>query len=123
MREKCDDEDPAFDPTEVELDDDGNIVITWPAVTTSHPTIGESGEIEVIRYQGVVEFETEAEFEEKFTVDLPPGATSFTVPGSFIALGLDEDDEGEFKYEILVREESGNQTAVESCFAVLPAGD
>ncbi|MCI0529083.1 MAG: hypothetical protein L0Y56_16730, partial [Nitrospira sp.] len=44
------------------------------------------------------------------SVDLPPGVTSLEVPESFTNLGE------EFKFEILVREKSGNQTAVESCF-------
>jgi hypothetical protein len=43
-----------------------------------------------------------------------------TIPGSFIALGLDDKGEGEFKYEILVKEaDGGNQTASESCFEVV----
>jgi hypothetical protein len=35
-----------------------------------------------------------------------------SIPAEFLALG------DEFKYEILAREESGNQTAVESCFMI-----
>ena len=38
-----------------------------------------------------------------------------TVPREFLALGEPGD---EFKFEILVREASGNQTAIESCFRV-----
>jgi hypothetical protein len=44
------------------------------------------------------------------SVILPPGVTSMKIPDEFIALG-----DG-FKYEVLVREESFNQTATESCF-------
>jgi hypothetical protein len=40
-----------------------------------------------------------------------------TVPRQFIAAGIAAGAE-EFKFEILVRAESGNQTAVESCFEV-----
>ena len=47
-----------------------------------------------------------------FSVDLPPSETQVQVPPEFIALGE------EFKLEVLVREASGNQTAVETCFAV-----
>jgi hypothetical protein len=45
-------------------------------------------------------------------VILPPGETSMTIPEEFLALA------DEFKYEVLVREESFNQTAVESCFVL-----
>lgn len=105
---------------EVDLNDDGNIVISWEEVDESHPTIGEEGDIEVALYQLVVEFEVpEEEFESVFSVFLPPDVTSMTVPGDLIGLGLDDDGEGEFKYEILVKdEEGGNQTATESCFIV-----
>ena len=54
--------------------------------------------------------ETEDEFTSVFSVILPPDAREFTVPAQFIALGE------KFKYEVLAREESFNQTAVESCF-------
>jgi hypothetical protein len=104
----------------VEPDDDGNIVISWEEVTESHPEIGEEGDIEVALYQLVVEFEVPGEeFESVYSVFLPPDVTSMTVPGELIGLGLDDDGEGEFKYEILVKdEEGGNQTATESCFLV-----
>ena len=62
----------------------------------------------------VVETEIELgggeEFETVFSVVLPPDVTSMTVPAEFIA------QSDEFKYEILAREESFNQTAIESCF-------
>ncbi|MCP5091690.1 MAG: hypothetical protein GY949_12280, partial [Gammaproteobacteria bacterium] len=52
------------------------------------------------------------EFASVLSVILPPGVTSMTIPDEFI-------DQGEeFKYEILAREESFNQTAIESCFVV-----
>jgi hypothetical protein len=87
------------------------VVISWDPVTHSHPDLGRTGEeIEVVKYQVVVERE-EPEL-LVLSVDLPPTVTEFEVPSGFIALGE------EFKFEILVREESGNQTAVESCFVV-----
>ena len=46
------------------------------------------------------------------SVDLPPSVTELEVPAGFIALG------DELKFEILVREASGNQTAEESCFEI-----
>jgi hypothetical protein len=97
---------------------DGNmpVVISWDPVTHSHPDLGRTGEpIEVVKYQVVVEIEEPDLL--VFSVDLPPSddsdeRMSVTVPAEFIAL------RDEFKFEILVREASGNQTAVESCFEI-----
>ena len=86
------------------------VIISWDPVTGSHPYLGRTGEaIEVDRYQVVVEQE---ELGLDFSVNLPPYVTELEIPAGFIALGE------EFKFEILVREESGNQTAIESCFVV-----
>lgn len=86
------------------------VTIEWAPVVRSHPDVGEYGVIEVTKYQLVVERE-EPEL-LVYSVDLPSDVTSFSVPEAFTDLGE------EFKYEILVREASGNQTAVESCFAM-----
>jgi len=86
------------------------VTIAWEPVITSHPDLGSSGEVFVDKYQLVVEIEEPETL--VYSVDLPPGTTSMSVPEEFISLGE------EFKYEILVRESSGNQTAVESCFAI-----
>jgi hypothetical protein len=83
------------------------VIISWDPVTSSHPEVGATGPIEVEAYQLVVEFE---ELELVFSVWLPPDVTEFELPVSFLDLGE------EFKYEIVVRETTGNQTAVESCF-------
>lgn len=90
------------------------IVISWEEVTDSHPDLGSSGELEVINYEVVVEID-----EEPFHVSiiLPPDARSFVVPPEMIAL-LGEEFGDELKFEVLVREASYNQTAVESCFVV-----
>ena len=112
----CEEEAPEVSP-----EANGDVIISWAPVTLSHPGLGEEGDIEVARYQLVVEVELEVggeEFESVFSIDLPPDVTSMTVPADFIALGLDG-AEGEFKFEILVKEEEGgNQTATESCFAI-----
>ena len=85
--------------------------IKWDAVVTSHPEIGRTGEpIEVTKYQVVLEREEPTPL--KLTFDLPPDVTEFQV-----SAGLANSGE-EFKIEVLVREASGNQTAVESCFVV-----
>ena len=106
----------------VEREENGDIIISWDSVENSHPSIGEAGDIEVALYQLVVEVELELdgdEFESVYSVDLPPDVTAMTVPAAFIDLGLDDEGEGEFKFEILVKEEEGgNQTATESCFAI-----
>ena len=115
MAEQCDDEEPGYDATEV----DGEIIISWEEVTLSHPDLGaprSSDEIELHNYQLVVETEIETESGEEldvvFSVLLPPEVTEMTVPPEFIDLN------DEFKYEVLVRETSYNQTAVESCFVI-----
>jgi hypothetical protein len=83
------------------------VLITWDAVTESHPDLGKSGAIHVDRNQVVIEKEGLV-----LSVDLPPEVTEFEVPPALTESGE------EVKFEILVRETSGNQTAVESCFIV-----
>lgn len=88
------------------------VIISWDPVTHTHPDLGRTDEeIEVVKYEVVVEQE---DLGLGFSVELPPDVTEVEVPSGFIALGVG----AEFKFEILVREESGNQTAVESCFEV-----
>ena len=48
----------------------------------------------------------------ELSVILPADVTSYQVSDDLIGLA------GEWKYEVLVREASGNQTATESCFEV-----
>ncbi len=86
------------------------VVIDWDPVTESHSEIGEEGPIEVVKYQLVVEREEPTLL--VLSVDLPPEVTEFEVPKDFTALG------DAFKFEIIVREAAGNQTAVESCFEI-----
>lgn len=111
---QCDEEEPGFDATETTAP----VTISWPAVTMTHPTIGDpqnSPEITIINYEVVVETELEIDGEEfttVFSAILPPDVTSLTIPEEFIAQG------DEFKYEVLAREESWNQTALESCFVL-----
>ena len=75
--------------------------------------------VTIENYQVVVEVEAEnpdpagEPFEAIFSIELPPWETSATIPEEFIDLG------DEFKYEVLAREESFNQTAVESCFVLV----
>jgi len=85
--------------------------ISWDPVLKSHPDLGRKGEpIVVVKYELVVEREEPDPL--KFSIDLPPSVTSVQLPS-----GLAKSGE-EFKVEVLVREESGNQTATESCFQI-----
>lgn len=106
----------SVDPDSVDCDEgpvpvvSRRVVIDWDPVMRSHPELGVSGPIDVVKYQLVVEREEPTLL--IYSVDLPPDVTRMRVPWHFIKLG------DEFKFEILVREASGNQTAVESCFEI-----
>jgi hypothetical protein len=87
------------------------VTISWDPVTHSHPSIGKSGKkVEVVKYQFVVEREEPTPM--SMSIDLPPDVTTMQVPTEITEMG------GELKFEILVKEESGNQTAIESCFEI-----
>ncbi len=111
---QCDDEEPGYDAPVIEADD---YVIAWSPVTMTHPSLGDpqgAPGLVVVNYEVVVEAELELADDEEFTsvfsVILPPDVTAMTIPAEF----LEQSDS--FKYEVLVREESWNQTAIESCF-------
>ena len=61
----------------------------------------------ISRYQFFVELGS-----TKLSVDLPPEVTEFEVPAAITATG------GQFKFEIIARTSTGNNTAIESCFLV-----
>ncbi|RZV38204.1 MAG: hypothetical protein EX272_03255 [Chromatiales bacterium] len=111
---QCDDEEPGYDAPVIEADE---YVIAWPEVALTHPSLGypqSSSDITIVNYEVVVEVELETpdgeEFTTVFSVILPPDVTAMTIPEEF----LEQSDS--FKYEVLAREESWNQTAIESCF-------
>jgi hypothetical protein len=83
------------------------VKIDWDPVTRSHPGIGRSGAVTIARYQLFVEGT-----DSTLSVDLPPSVTEFEVPKSVTAPG------SRFKFEIIARSTTGNNTAVESCFLV-----
>jgi len=85
------------------------VTISWDEVIESHPTLGETGPMEIEYYEVVVENE---EQELVMSTMLPDGVTELTIPAGFISLS------DEFKFEILARSTNGNKTAVESCFEV-----
>lgn len=81
------------------------VLIDWDHVTASHPEIGKTGPVTISRYQFFVE-----QGDTKLSLDLPPTATEFEIPASITAAG------GQFKFEIIARTSTGNNTAIESCF-------
>lgn len=81
------------------------VLIDWDPVARSHPEVGKQGPVTVSRYQLFVEREG-----VKLSLDLPPTVTEFEVPRAVTDLGK------EFKFEIIVRSTTGNNTAIESCF-------
>jgi hypothetical protein len=116
---QCDDEKPGYDATLT----GSPVTISWAPVTMSHPDpLGGGAGVQppipvfIINYEVVVEttiaLANGEEFDTKFSAILPPDTTEMTIPEEFISLG------DEFKYEVLAREESYNQTAVESCFVL-----
>jgi hypothetical protein len=84
------------------------VMIDWDPVTQNHPDLGKKGPVNVSLYQLFVEREGGV----KFSLDLPPSVTQFEVPRGVTDLGKD------FKFEIIARTTTGNNTAVESCFLV-----
>lgn len=118
MAQQCDEEEDGYDITVTSAP----VTISWPAITSSHPDPEGGGAaiqppvpVTINNYEVVVEAELEIdgeEFASIFSVILPPGVTQMTIPEEFI------EQADTFKYEVLAREESYNQTAVESCFAI-----
>ena len=170
-QEEDDDGNPVFDEDgnpvvekacwEVLPNGNGDVVISWNAVTMSHKDMWDIDpqpllEGEDLRYGGVNQperkiplgasgapeeieyYEFVAEIDDteyKSTAIVPPGTTSWTVPAEIITLA-DDEGEGEVKFEIIVRVESGdgydddgdlveskpgNQSAVEDCFEIAEA--
>ena len=114
MAVQCDEEDDDYDASEVSPP----ITIAWPEVMTSHPDSETGGaavqppiSVEINNYEVVVEILNE-DVDSTFIIQLPPDSLAVTLPMEFVALG------DNFKYEVLAREESFNQTAVESCFVL-----
>jgi hypothetical protein len=116
--EQCDAGEPGYDAPTVTAP----VTISWDEVTMSHPDEEGGGagvqppvEVTIVNYEVVVEAALEVdgeEFEAIYSVLLPPDVTEMSVPEEFLALS------DVFKYEVLAREESDNQTATESCFVL-----
>lgn len=97
------------------LDPAQPVVIMWEPVTHKLDTTSATGEcsastdIVIVAYEVIVELEG-AEPPQKMDIFLPAGATQVTVPAELIVAG------GEYKFEVLAIEESGNQTITEGIF-------
>jgi hypothetical protein len=88
------------------------VTLAWDPVERSHDDLGRQGVIDVRYYEVVVEVDGE---DYKTTTILPESLTQWTIADhEFFTLS----EEGEYKFEILVRAENGNKTARESCFIV-----
>lgn len=116
MAVQCDDEEPGYDATQTSLP----VTLSWEPVTMSHPDANGAGAgiqppvaVVIYNYEVVVEAELEIdgeEFSSIFSVIVPPDVTELEIPNGFLS------QSDSFKYEVLAREASYNQTAVESCF-------
>ena len=110
--------DPAAENCDAPLSVVSPVVISWDEVTHSHPDFDADGDgepdevtipVTIHNYEVVVEID---ETPYKTSTILPPTAMLFEVPQEILDLG------DEIKFEVLVREDSYNQTAVESCFVI-----
>lgn len=92
------------------------ITISWDPVTESHPDLGKEGEVEIEQYQLVVEQVGDGDdftlsFELSVNDQNRENRWEVEIPAGLIPLG-------DTKFEILVRDENQNQTAVENCFVI-----
>ncbi len=97
------------------LDPDDEVVIVWEAVTNKVDTGSKMGDcsnstdIEIVGYQVVVDHEGVVP-QKRLDVKVPADVTQLTVPAEFIV------PNGEYKFEVLAIEASGNQTITEGIF-------
>lgn len=94
------------------------VMISWAAVVNKIDTTTDEGDcdvtdfdITIVAYEIIVENESTEDPTEEFTIKVPAGVTSVTLPPEFII------PDSEYKFEILAIEESGNQTITESFFS------
>jgi hypothetical protein len=83
------------------------VVIRWKDVDSSHPTVGDPGEIEVERYEVALERERPA---RTLFAEVPGSVTRYRIPDEFTSRA------GVVKFEVLVKADNGNRTAEERCF-------
>jgi hypothetical protein len=80
--------------------DDGAVVIEWMRVPNPPGS-------RIVGYQVVVETDNDEGAVRVFSADLPRSIREIRVPGEFLRPG------GDYKYEVIARERSGNQTISE----------
>ena len=102
------------------------VTLRWDSVDSAHEELGshrggglESLGIEVIYYEVVAEID---DTDYKETVIVPAETSEVTLSPAIIGL-VDEAEDREFKFEILVRTDNGhgnpgNKSALESCFVL-----
>jgi len=92
-------------------------IISWMPVTNKIDTSSPNGDCgdeeigEIIQYELIVEI-LDTEPEQKLTVIIPPSDTFYEFSQDFVILGA------EYKFEVIAREESGNQTITEGEFTM-----
>ena len=104
---------PGAPDTNAELDGYGNLVISWEEADGSFDHPGAPvREIEVESYEVVAEV---LDGDVDFHMVMPAEATQVTLPPEF----LDDTESGDVvKYEVLCKEETGNQTITEATFTL-----
>jgi len=109
---------PAKPEPEVCVEDDDEVTICWDPVEDAFddPNGAEVGdEIEIDMYRVVAEaLDEEGEGLETLDVELPGDALCMSLPEEFVDLS----PSGEFKFEVIATEDSGNQTIHEGEFAL-----
>ena len=111
---------PAIPEPTVDVDDDDEVTIRFRPVTgafedPSVPPADVGDDIEISMYRIVVEaLDEDGEGLETLDVELPPTLLRMSLPPEFLGLS----PVGEFKYEVIATEESGNQTIFEGTFAL-----
>ncbi len=107
---------PAIPEPEVIVFGADGVQITWEMVEDAFDdpngaTVGQ--DIEIDMYRVIVEaLDEEGEGLETLDVELPATSERITIPREFVALS----PVGEFKFEVIATEESGNQTIFEGEF-------
>ncbi len=107
---------PAIPEPEVIVYDDGGVEITWMEVEDAFddPNGAPVGDdIEIDMYRVIVDaLDEEGEGLVTLDIELPATSDRISIPEEFLALS----SEGEFKFEVIATEESGNQTIFEGEF-------
>ena len=87
-------------PAEGAVVSSSGLVVTWLPVT-------QPNGVKIVQYEVIV---SNADTGKDLSMELPPSATSASIPGEFLTPGT------EFALEVLAREASGNQTITEVAF-------